>query len=112
VDGLRPSFSAHVRWREHGAPGLVPLDPVVFIPLLTWRRLVTRSSKSAVLFALAKRERYLSLLHIPRTIQRRPDMTHPLDWRSAQGRQPSVDRVTLLVFPRKMQLFAPFARDW
>jgi len=39
-------------------------------------------------------------------------MTHPLDWRSAQGRQPSVDRVTLLVFPRKMQLFAPFARDW
>jgi len=26
VDGLRPSFSAHVRWREHGAPGLVPLE--------------------------------------------------------------------------------------
>jgi len=25
LDGLRPSSSAHVRWREHGAPGLVPL---------------------------------------------------------------------------------------
>jgi hypothetical protein len=25
-DGLRPSFSAHVRWRERGAPGLVRYD--------------------------------------------------------------------------------------
>jgi hypothetical protein len=31
-EGLRPSFSAHVRWREHGAPGQVCL--VLLISLL------------------------------------------------------------------------------
>jgi hypothetical protein len=41
-EGLRPSFSAHVRWCEHGYPSSARW-PVPFIPALTCRRQVVSS---------------------------------------------------------------------